>query len=191
MNGSSRPLGSFAPTAIAVALVLAASVLGAPERALAQDRVAEAAYLRIVGEVFRVSAEEARDLVRAGARIEELPILFRLSRHSGISPNVLLALHRRGNAWIGVAERYRLGAETFHIDIPPDQVDDRTRRAHGLYQGTPQAQWNTLSLSDEEVVVLANLQLLTRGTGRTPGQVLQARAQAGSFPEAVRLLVSR
>jgi hypothetical protein len=174
-----------------VALALSCSSLGAPERAWAQDRGSDAAYLRIVGEVFRVSTEEARDLIRAGGRTEELPVLFQLSRHSGISPNVLLALHRRGSSWIGVAGRYQLGPGTFHIEIPPDQVDDRVQRAHDLFQGTPQERWNTLSLSDEEVVVLANLQLLTRGTGSTPGQVLQARAQAGSFPEAVRLLVSR
>jgi hypothetical protein len=191
MTRSSRPLGNSASALLVVALALAGSFLGAPERAAAQDRGPDAAYLRIVAEVFRVSTEEARDLIRAGARTEELPVLFRLSRRSGISPNVLLALHRRENSWIAVAGRYQLGPGTFHIEIPADQVDDRIRRAHDLFQGTPQDEWDTLSLSDEETVVLANLHLLTRGTGSTPGRVLQARAQAGSFPEAVRLLVSR
>lgn len=191
MIRSSRPLGSPVTTGLVAGSVLLGSLLGATERVSAQDRAPEATYLRIVADEFRVSADEARDLLRAGAGIEELPVLYRLSRHSGISPTVLLALHGRGTSWIGVAGRYRLGAATFHLEIPADQVDDRVRRAHELFLGTPQAQWNGLSLSDEEVVVLANLHLLTRGTGSTPGQVLQARARAGSFAEAARLLAGR
>jgi hypothetical protein len=191
MIGSSRPLGSAVSTWVLVVCSLLGFLLGTPTGTRAQDRGAEATYLRIVSEEYRISVDEARDLIRAGAQTEELPVLLRLSRQSGISPSVLLALHRRGNSWIAVAGRYRLGAGTFHIEIPPGQVDDRVRRAHDLFQATPREGWNTLALSDPEVVVLANLHLLTRGTGSTPGQVLQARARTDSFPEAVRLLVVR
>lgn len=175
------------------ALVLGGLVLASftALEARAQDQPSDAAYVRMVAEHFRVAPEEVRVLIRAGAVAEELPVPLRISDRSGIPPTVLLTLHRRGDSWLGVAGRYGLGAEIFHVVIPPDQVDDRIRRVWELYRDTPEARWGTLRLSDPEVVVLANLQLLTRATGSTPGRVLEARERAGSFPGAVRLLVGR
>jgi hypothetical protein len=176
-----------------VALLVGSLVLASfpALEARAQAQPSDAAYLGLVVEHYRVAPEEVRVLVRAGAVVEELPVPLRISHRSGIPPTVLLTLHRRGDSWLGVARRYGLGAEIFHVAIPPDQVDDRIRRVWELYRDTPEARWSTLSLSDHEVVTLANLQFLVRATGSTPGRVLEARAQAGSFPGAVSLLLGR
>ena len=190
MTRSSSLNGSFSRRA---ALVLGSVVLASLSalEARAQDRPSESAYLGLVAEHFRVAPEEIGVLIRAGAVAEELPVPLRISDRSGIPPTVLLTLHRRGDSWLGVASRYGLGAEIFHVVIPQDQVDDRIRRVWELYRDTPEAHWGTLRFSDPEVVILANLQLLTRTTGSTPGRILEARERAGSFPGAVRLLVGR
>jgi hypothetical protein len=175
-------------------LALVALLLGmipALEGLEGQDPAAREAYFRVVSEQFQVSVAELQRLTEAGARDEELPVLLRVSRTSGISPTVLLALRRRGDSWLAIARRYGLGASIFYVAMTEDQVDDRIRRAHGLYRDTPENRWNTLSLSDEEVVVLANLQVLTRGAGASPGRILEARSRAGSFPGALRMLAQR
>lgn len=191
MSASSSRGGRVSPARGIVAGLLLAAALAVVGHGHALGRAGEEAYLRIVSEQFGVPEDEVRALIRAGSRAEELPVLLRLSRYSGIAPTVLLTLHRRGSSWMGVAERYQLGAGTFHIAIPEDQVDDRVRRVHQLFRDTPEPRWNTLSLTDEEVVVLANVHLLTRGTGSTPGRVLEARTRAGSFTGSVRFLVVR
>jgi len=160
-------------------------------RLSAQQPAAVDAYLSLVGEHFRMPPEELRMLLQAGAEAEELPVLLRLSRTSGISPTVLLTLRRRGDSWLAIAHRYQLGAATFHVAIPDAEVDDRIRRAQQLFRETPESRWNTIQLDNQELVTLANLQVLVRKTGHSPGRILEARNRAGSFPGAVPLLAGR
>lgn len=175
-----------APALLAVVILCAPTVSG---QAAAQDPAATEAYLGLVADHFRTSPEEVRTLLRAGATAEELPVLLRISRTSGIAPAVLLTLHRRGSTWLAVAARYRLGAELFYVALGEEEVDDLVRAAHRRYRDTPEAAWSSLALPDPDVIAFANLHFLTRATGRSAGAVLSARARAGSFPASVRFLM--
>lgn len=190
MSASSSPHGRstfFLP-------VIAGALLAAPLAAAAEaegEWIVQDAYVSLVAEHFRLPADELRRLVQAGATVEELPVLLRISQASGIPPTVLLTFRRRGESWLEIARRYQLGAEIFHLALPDGLRDEGIRRARELYRDTPEARWGTLQLSNQQLVDLANLQVLVRKTGRTPGEILDARSRAGSYPAAVPLLVGR
>ncbi len=149
-----------------------------------------AAYHRLVSDHFSVAPGEVAILSEGVPHPDELPVLLRLSRASGISPAALSARRRSGESWLGIARRYGLGAGAFHITIPEDQVGSQVERAHRLFSETPSAGWDALDLRDEELVALSNLDFLHRELGTPMGRILESHDEAGSFVGALRGLVA-
>ncbi len=156
----------------------------------AGTEVERSAYYRLVAEHFSVAVGEVAILSEGVAEPDELPVLLRLSRASGISPAALAARRRSGESWIGIARRYGLHVGTFYISIPNDQVRPQVERIHELFSETPSAGWGALEVSDEELVVLANLDLFNRELGVSIAAVLDSQAETGSFVTALRALVA-
>ncbi len=164
-----------------------------PDFALSQgagqgDPAALEAYVRVTAAHFVMPESEVALLVEGRLPADELPVVLRVSQVSGISPTALIARRRSGESWIALGQRYGVGAGSFYEAIPEGEVDERTRRAHRLFAETPSTSWDTLQLTDDEVITLVNLHMLTREIGVDHARVLTARSSAGSFVLALRLM---
>jgi hypothetical protein len=160
----------------------------APDGAL--DR--QTRYERVVSLHFDLPEGEARLLLEEGIQLEELPVVLLLARERGVSPSVVISRRTRSDpstTWLQVAAQMDLGAGVFHVELGEEDLDRSTRRSAELFRSTPRERWDALALTDDEVITLANVRVLSRSLGVPEGRVLHARGEAGSWVGAVDLLV--
>lgn len=177
MNGSWFPLVRRASRALPVA----AATIFIWHPAGAQVTPEQEAYARVVAAHFQMPPGEAVLLMEGPMAGEELPVVLFYARETGMAPAALVALRRGGASWLDLGRRHGLGNAALFVEIPDGDVDGSVQRVQRLYTETPRDRWDTISLSDAEVVVLVHLRVFTRQFGVSPGEVLRARARAGSW----------
>lgn len=141
------------------------------------------AYYRAVGDHFRVSAQEVRNLSEWRLEPDEVPVVLFLAERGGISADALVALRRGGRGWGELAMRYDVGADDFHVPVSAAAAGPLSG-TYERYASTPPGAWPTMPLSDDEVVGLVNLRVLSAATGASPARVLEARTRTGSYVAA-------
>jgi hypothetical protein len=124
-------------------------------------------------------------LLEAGTPEEHLPVIGHLSHVLGQPAEAIADLHRRHVSFLDIATRFGRGPEIFYVPMEADPGPPYGK-AWGYYKKTPRARWNTIRLSDVEVVDLVNLKLCTDHYGVTPDRVVKLRRQGKSF-DAIHL----
>lgn len=132
----------------------------------------ETAFLRAVGMHFGTPRSEVLVLSRLGVSSREIPVVLRLSKRAGVSPDVVVAQRRRGDRWMKIARSYSVHAGDFHV--PVDGSAGFLKAAYERFSARAAAEWSEISLSDEEVVGLVNVRFLSRALGVASGRVLAA-----------------
>lgn len=171
-------------TGIFLSLVLTLGVLPDHREAAAQASPADEAYLRATAQHFQVPPQEVRILAEWGLPTTEIPVVLFLSRRGGISPDALVSLRQNGASWSDLSARYQIGAGDYHVPVEGAVPDGILARAYERFEATPRSGWNSIRLTDREVVALVNLRFLTESLGIPPGRLLDA---AGSQPDFVRI----
>ncbi|TVP47972.1 MAG: hypothetical protein EA350_03920 [Gemmatimonadales bacterium] len=169
-----------------MALVMAwtgAGVLLGAGMAVGQATSERDAYLRVMAVHFNLPPGEVGRLMEERMAADELPVVLFMSRESGIAPTALLAMRRSGTSWSRVAARYGVGADRYHVEIPEAAVDARVRRIHDQYASTPRGAWGGIEFTDDEVVTLIHLRVLSRRFEVPVARVLQVRGQSPSWIE--------
>ncbi len=183
-----RPHSAGIRAGISCALLIWTGMGAQSVEAQGGDPAALEAYTRLAANHFGVPHSEVALLAEERILPDEVAVVLRIAQASGISPSVLVAFRRSGESWMTIARRYGMGGAAFHEAIPDGEVDDRTRRVAGLYRNTPATGWDALELTNDEVVALVNLRMLTRELGVSHARVLSARSETGSFMLALRVL---
>lgn len=147
-----------------------------------------ATYLGVMATYFQVSPVEVEILLEGRGGIDELPVLLLLARETNMAPAALSAGRRGGATWMALLRRFGLNASHIHVQLAEGDVDPRVARAWGLYRETDRGSWDQLDFTDEEIITLVHLKVLSRHHGVDPGRVLQARAGSGSWVEVPRRL---
>ena len=139
------------------------------------------AYFGAVAEHFEVPKGEVAIVGDWELDIDEVPVVFFLSRSAGVSPDALIGLRRSGLTWREVAFRFGLGVRSFHISLPEDVPLGSLTRAFGEFRGRPYREWDQIQLDDAEIISLVNLRVLSEQLAVEPLRVLQSREETGSF----------
>jgi hypothetical protein len=145
------------------------------------DAGAQEAFFRAVAGYFQVSLEEVTVLRGWDLVPDEIPVVLFLADRAGVSPDALAGLRRGGGSWWEVAQRFDLGPQTFHLTLPDGEDLGILARVYGEYLAQPPATWGSIELTDDEVVALVNLRVLSEHVGVPPLRVLRSREAAGSF----------
>lgn len=154
--------------------------LPAASQAQAGDR---STYLGAMVTYFQVSPLEAEILLEGRGSIDELPVLLFLARDTGMSPAALSASRRGGATWMTLLRRFGLSAGDLFVPLAEADVDARVERVWTLYRDTARTDWERIELTDEEVITLVHLEVLSRHHGVDPGQVLRTRSGSESWVE--------
>lgn len=132
----------------------------------------EAAFLRAVGEHFGTSGSEVRVLARWSLSAREIPVVLRLAKRAGVSPDVVVAKRRHGESWMEIARGYSVHAGDFHV--PLNGSGGFLSAAYERFGARPASEWRDISLSDAEVVGLVNVRFLSRALDLRAGRVVDA-----------------
>lgn len=181
----------MARTFLTAGLPLALAALVLPQDTSAQGGQDRRAYVQVVADHFGVPTSEAEILLEGRIAIDNLPVVLFVSRETGLSASAVLALRRSATSWSAVSRRLSLPVQRFHVRVPEGDVDERIRRADGLFRSTAQADWDRIELTDEEVVTYVHLRVLGDQLRAAPGAILRARGSVGSWVEVPARMMTR
>jgi len=119
-------------------------------------------------------------LLEKGAPEEHLPVIGLIAERARIAPEKVFDLHRSGLSFLDISIRFGLGPEIFYVPIERDPGPPYGK-AWGYYKKTPRAKWNTIVLSDREIVDLANLRLCVDFYGVPADRVIRLRSGGKDF----------
>lgn len=162
-------------------LLCAAAVFPAAVQGQDPHAGAREAYFRAVAGFFQVPLVEVTVLAGWDLAPDEVPVVLFLADRAGVSPDALAGLRRGGGSWWDVARRFELSPQTFHIPLPTGETLGILERAYREFRDRPPAAWGGIELTDEEVVALVNLRVLSKQVGVPALRVLRSRETAGSF----------
>lgn len=173
-----------------LSLALSSAVLaGTPVSAPAQS--ATDSYFRAAASHFGVPVEEVMILSEWRIPPEEVPVALELARHAGVSTDALVT-QRRSGSWNDLARRHDVGLRPFYVALPPVAGGGPLAQAREAFQSTPRDAWDTLSLSDAQIVALVNVGFLSDFLGVPVETVVEEARGASSFVEVyTRLLEGR
>lgn len=132
----------------------------------------EAAFLRTVAEHFSMPQSEVRVLARWSLQAREIPVVLRLAKRVGVSPDVVVAQRQHGESWMDIARGYSVHAGDFHVPIGGSA--GFLNGAYERFNARPASERRDISLSDAEVVGLVNLRFLSRALKVRPEQAIEA-----------------
>jgi hypothetical protein len=163
--------------------LLAAGALLTPPGAPAQTAFSVSAHVGdfhvAVADYYRVPERDVIVIRERRIPDYEIPVAFFIAQRAGVVPSRIVDLRLRGDSWWDISVRFGLGAEVFYVPVavtpgPP------YGRAFGHYR-KPRKHWNTIVLSDEDIVNLVELRFLSEHYGVPPERVIDARGRHADF----------
>jgi hypothetical protein len=119
-------------------------------------------------------------LLEQGAPDEQLPVIGLIAERAHVAPERIFDMHRAGTSFLDISIHFGLGPEIFYVPIERDPGPPYGK-AWGYYKKTPRAKWNTIVLSDSEIVHFANLKLVVDRYGVPAGDVIALQHQGKPF----------
>lgn len=115
---------------------------------------------------------------------EEFPVIMMISSRAGVEPGAVISLRLRGRSWFQIATQLRVRPDVFFVDMGENRIGEPYGRAYGYYKKFGRGgKWGTASLSDREMIDLANLKFESEYHKMPPARVMEMRGQTQSFVE--------
>lgn len=164
-------------------LAILSFVLGATlvsTRAQAQTAFSVAASVGdfhvAVSNYYHVPQREVILVRERRIRDDELPVVFFIAQRARVAPATIVDLRLRGLSWWDISVRYGIGPEVYYVPVavapgPP------YGKAWGHYKKKPKKQWNTIVLSDDDVVNLVHVRFLSDHYRIPPERVIEVRGR--------------
>lgn len=154
------------------------------------DPEVKGAYFRAVGDHFNAPPEEVAIIGAWDLPPDEVPVVFFMARHAGVSPDVLIGLRRDGMGWQELGRRFGIQNPAFYLPLPEGGGRGPLATAMEAFDTRPAREWREIRLEDADIVALVNLKVLTVQTGVAPLQILRHFTEAGSFAACYPRLLS-
>jgi len=157
--------------------------------ARAQADGAHRAYFRGVAEYFQLPEAEVSILGDWNLPADEIPVALFIASRAGISPEALVALRGSGRSWVELSRRYQVGPAQLHVPLTAPLPSGYLSLAYQQYQSRPVGEWGQIELTDEDIVVLVNVRVLSTILSVRPEEILRRRAGARSFVDVYARLI--
>lgn len=158
------------------------AVLGGPSAAQERD-AARVDYFRAVAGFFNLPPTEVAILSDWELPPDEIPVVLFMARRAGVSPEALVALRDSGEGWSSLAERYRVHASALHVPVPDHAQIGRLESAYRLFRSTPVGEWSSIRLSDDDIIALVNVRVISQSLGLPAERVLVQTGSVTTFVE--------
>lgn len=165
-------------TVLATILLMTAT---AAQEVVAQETSARTAYFRAVAEYFELPTAEVSILADWDLRPDEIPVALFVATRAGISPEALVALRSSGQGWVELTRRYQVDAAQLHVPLARAPASGLLASAYEQYRARPPGEWKNIGLTDEDIVTLINVRVLSTELGMRPDEVLERRSSAQDF----------
>ncbi|HET9949641.1 MAG TPA: hypothetical protein VFQ22_12010 [Longimicrobiales bacterium] len=163
------------------AAVLAVATLATTAPGIEAQSAAERSYFEAVARYFGMPSTEVAILADWDLPAEEIPVVLFLARRSGVSAEALVALRESGHSWTSLADRYGVRANTLHVPVRDPSSAGAFSGLYQRFQSTPVGQWTSIPLTDEDIIALVNVRVLSSATGVSPDDILRRTSVTSNF----------
>jgi len=113
-------------------------------------------------------------------REEELPVVLFIAQHARVMPATIVDMRMRGLSWWDISVRYGLGADVYYVPVAVVHSGPPYGRAYGHYK-KPKKQWNTIVLTDGDIVNLVELRFMSEHYHVAPERIVELRERDVDF----------
>jgi len=132
-------------------------------------------YAAAVADFYQADPEEVLGFAREGIAFEELPVVLYVAHRSGAAQAEIVRLRLSGQTWAEICARFELRPGIFYwpalMETNPGGVYQTAwERFHRIAKR--RWFWNTVALTDQEIVDLVNLRFATGYWHRRPAEIV-------------------
>jgi hypothetical protein len=111
---------------------------------------------------------------------DELPVVFFIAQHARVPVARIVDMRLRGDSWWDISVRFGMGADVYYVPMTAVRSGPPYGRAYGHYK-KPKQQWNTIALTDADVVNLVQLRFISDHYHIAPERVVEMRERNVGF----------
>ncbi len=168
--------------AAAAALLLVSSALMAEVKmGMAASSSGGGSFYLTIGDYNRVPEKEVIVVKQRGIPDEELPVVYFLAAKAKVKPEEVIKFRLRKWGWMKIANKLRVHPEVFYIELNERPSGMYYGKAFGQYYKYERRKWNKIRLSDEDVVNIVNLKVISEHYRRNPVEIIKMRETGKTF----------
>ncbi len=138
-------------------------------------------FLLAVGDYYRIPQWEVILIRERGIPPYEIPVVLFIAKRAHVEPKFITDLRLWGNTWLDITLRFGLGPEIFYVPIGVMVIGPPYGKVYGYYKSKSKKEWKTIVLSDDDVIKLSNLKLMSEHYGYPPEKIIKMRSGGKEF----------
>jgi len=138
-------------------------------------------FFLAVGDHYRISQTEVLIIRKRGMPAYEIPVVLFIAKRAHIAPEIVADFRLRDNTWLYTTLRFGLGPEIFYVPVGVVVKDSLYGKVCGYYKHKPKKEWKTIVLSDDDIINLVNLKLMSEHYGCPPEKIIKMRSGGKEF----------
>jgi hypothetical protein len=138
-------------------------------------------FFLAVGDYYRVLQREVMTIKERGFPPYEVPVVLSLAKRAHVEPEVIMDLRLSGYTWLDITLRFGLNPGIFYVPVGAMVTGPPYGKAYGYYKKKPKKKWETIVLSDDDVINLVNLKFMSEHYGCPPEKIIKMRSGGKEF----------
>lgn len=134
-----------------------------------------------VGDYYGVSDRDVKKVKSRGMADDDMAVAFSLSSSANVNYDDVVSMRLSGSSWNDITLELGLNAGTFYEPVRTDGPP--YGKAYGYYRNKPKGGWNSVKLSDSEIVDLVNTKFISEHYGYAASEVVKMRGGGKSFKD--------
>lgn len=155
---------------------------GSTQEPTEQDKF-EARYLADLNTYFEPDPAGIEYLSETNLPLAEYPILLEVAKRSGESAKMLYQTRARGDSWGRILSNHGLTEIVFYVIIATTFESETYSPIYAKYAAVPESQWNSVALTDPEIVSMANLKFIASQHDYSVFEVMKLHDEGLEFVE--------
>jgi hypothetical protein len=133
-----------------------------------------------VSNYYRVPEREVIVVRERRIPDEELPVVFFIAQQARVPAARIVDMRLHGASWWDISVRYGIGADVYYVPVTVVHSGPPYGRAYGHYK-KPRKQWNTIVLTDADIVNLVELRFMSEHYHVAPDRIVELRERDVDF----------
>jgi hypothetical protein len=137
-------------------------------------------YYYDVCQYYHVPEQDVVILRERNIADEEIPVVFFIAQRANVAPATIIDMRARGTSWIDISMHFGIGPDVYYVPVA-EAPGPAYEGAYSYYRTKPRGEWNTIRLSDADVVNFVNLRFVSEHHGYDAPEIMKMRSQGKTF----------
>jgi hypothetical protein len=161
---------------LAVTMLTAGAPLtdaGGTDTEVSSEAQALSRFFLAIGDYYRIPQTEVVIIRERGIPAYEIPVVLFIAKRAHVAPEIVIDFRLRDNAWLHTTLRFGLGRDIFYVPMGVVVEGSPYGKTYGHYRHKSRKEWKTITLSDDDIINLVNLKLMSEHYGYPPEKIIK------------------